>query len=177
MGTFLNLPSMSPSGGLLSTCLLMKAHHIMSDTLYLCCPSFQFHCFSYHLTSPSFSCLQSDLYILPFILPCCLFSHRPIIPLSLHHPPPSLLLLHPCCPLPSAPDLLSLCLITKSTGSSRRSCRRSSPSVRSSLTRVRGTILAWRSFRLCMCVHLKVEMRKVIAHSSLVLPLRSLLVL
>lgn len=40
-----------------------------------------------------------------------------------------------------APDQLNLCLITKSTDSSRRSCHKSSPSVRSSLTRFRGTFL------------------------------------
>lgn len=45
------------------------------------------------------------------------------------------------CPPLCAPDQLSLCLITKSTNSSRRSCRKSSPSVRSSLTRFRGTFL------------------------------------
>lgn len=42
-----------------------------------------------------------------------------------------------------APDQLNLCLITKSTDSSRRSCHKSSPSVRSSLTRFRGTFPAW----------------------------------
>lgn len=50
-------------------------------------------------------------------------------------------------PLLCAADLLSLCPITKSTDSSRRSCRRSSPSVRSSLTRVRGT--TWHA---CVCI-------------------------
>lgn len=59
-------------------------------------------------------------------------------------------------PLLCAPDLLSLCLIIKSTGSSRRSCRRSSPSVRSSLTRVRGT--SWHEevyvyLRVYICVY------------------------
>lgn len=57
----------------------------------------------------------------------------------------------PLLPLLCAPDLLSLCLITKSTGSSRRSCRRFSPSVRSSLTRVRGT--SWHGeVCVCMCI-------------------------
>ena len=73
-------------------------------------------------------------YFLPFLSDfcCCSFSS---LCLSFLIPSfnPSI-----CLP-PCAPDLLSLCLITKSTGSSRRSCRRSSPSVRSSLTRVRGT--------------------------------------
>lgn len=62
-------------------------------------------------------------------------------------------LLSPLLPrsLLCAPDLLSLCLITKSTGSSRRSCRRSSPSVRSSLTSGQRYILAWRSVCVCAC--------------------------
>lgn len=116
----------------------------------LCCPSFQCFFFLYllHFSLPLFTSpiplsnpsLQSS-FLLPSTSHFCCCSYHSLSPLS---------------PLLCAPDLLSLCLITKSTGSSRRSCRRSSPSVRSSLTRVRGTSWHGEIFvHEFICVHFK----------------------
>lgn len=94
------------------------------------------HCLFYF----NLLCCPSFLYLLYLSLPQ-FFSHSIFFSycLSPHISAAILIALCPLCHFLCAPDLLSLCLITKSTGSSRRSCRRSSPSVRSSLTRVRGT--------------------------------------
>lgn len=128
-----------------------------------------FFCFI-HVTHPSL-CQILFLLLLPFSqhfcchFSCCLSSCQFLCCLFL----PPLLLLY-------APDLLSLCLITKSTGSSRRSCHRCSPSVRSSLTRVRGTTWHGELVFVCLCGHVNnvKKIRHSLCHFYLLLTTQSL---
>lgn len=131
MVTFSHLLCADPVISPISFKLVFAAHLQLDYFLY-----------SLHLLLPSFlssTSLTNFIFLLPFFLTCPLLSYH-LSPLSIRLPP-----------LLCDPDLLSLCQITKSTGSSRRSCRRSSPSVRSSLTRVRGT--AWHGKCVCVCVN------------------------
>ncbi len=132
--------SVATSADLLSRYFLtlFNSFHFLSNTSSLCRPFFQFY----------FSCSHFVPFLHPSLHPLRLLN---VFFIAFHSTFPLRILLTVCpsvdpsvtspplLPFLCAPDLLSLCPITKSTGSSRRSCRRSSPSVRSSLTRVRGT--------------------------------------
>lgn len=126
--------------------------HFQSHILHLCCYQIQLYYSVFTSPSPPPIPLFNLSYDLIFCY--CLSSHICAAILLIFCSPvnPSVTS-PPLLPLLCTPDLLSLCLITKSTGSSRRSCRRSSPSVRSSLTRVRG--ISWHG-ALCVCVCVRV---------------------
>lgn len=129
---------------------LFCVNSVISYLIFLFKPTFAAHLFSFIFPLLLLSLSSTSPTNLIFY---CLFPHISAAILINVCPPPPVnpsVTSPPLLPLLCAPDLLSLCLITKSTGSSRRSCRRSSPSVRSSLTRVRGT--AWHGKCVCECV-------------------------
>lgn len=116
--------------------LFFSICHRASIVYYFC------HSFAHHFG------LNPFLFLLLLLPPISFIALCPLFLLPFPSPP---IFLSPRCPLRvlSAPDLWSLCPIPKSTGSSRRSCLKSSPSVRSSLIRVRGTS---GMVNLCVCV-------------------------
>lgn len=116
-------------------CLIVKKH---SHSIQFC-----HNCFEHF--SPFLNCSC------PFFVAALCTTFPLSVSLLLFNPsvtsPP---LLPPLC----APDLLSLCVTIKSTGSSKRSCHRCSPSDRPPLRRGQRYNLAWRSLSMWVCLSL-----------------------